>query len=193
MFYSTYRLPDTRCTPPPPMPCEVGKLGIVISSLFSKHRGAEQPAPGHLVLKSRAGLGTWQSVRGVPASPPRGGSATSPAPVQATPSTGLWSLQKDLSPWGHIESTFLTIRLGSDSLSSSMEITKPRGLRCGGWREGERTRQIRHNPGPGKFSTHPFWTGQKYEWRPTFHMSKYLKVINQVNKLLNKICPILLG
>lgn len=66
-------------------------------------------------------------------------SAISPAPVQATPTTGLWSLQNDLSPWGHIKSTFLTIRLGSDFLSSSVEITKHRGPGCGaGGAEGGR-------------------------------------------------------
>lgn len=34
--------------------------------------------------------------------------------------------------------------------------------------------------------------GQKYQWQPMCHMSKYLKAIHQANIVLNKICSILL-
>lgn len=31
-------------------------------------------------------------------------------------------------------------------------------------------------------------SGQEYKWKPAYHMSKQFKVINQANKLINKIC-----
>lgn len=34
--------------------------------------------------------------------------------------------------------------------------------------------------------------GQEFKWRATYHVSKYLKITTQCNKLLNKICSILL-
>lgn len=33
--------------------------------------------------------------------------------------------------------------------------------------------------------------GQGYRQRPTFYVDMYFKVINQANKFLNRICPIL--
>lgn len=32
--------------------------------------------------------------------------------------------------------------------------------------------------------------GQEYKWMPSYNVLKYLKGINQTNKLASKICPV---
>lgn len=48
-------------------------------------------------------------------------------------------------------------------------------------------RKLRHRyrPIPNIRGAKHLWVG--YKWRPTYHMSTYLDVINQVNKLLKKM------
>lgn len=53
---------------------------------------------------------------------------------------------------------------------------------------------LKHFPIPWtKYTALETWVGMwVYEWRPTYHMHKHSKVINQRNKLFSKICSILL-
>lgn len=44
-----------------------------------------------------------------------------------------------------------------------------------------------------KSTCHLQGPGQEFKWRPIYHKSKYLKCINQANKLLNAICSSLLS
>lgn len=83
-----------------------------------------------------------------------------PGPALATPSKGLCGPLTNLSPPGSQQVHMSHYRPGSDSLSSSMEITKARGPGDGGWRrEGEQGKEAiilalgsfpLTPPGPGK-------------------------------------------
>lgn len=65
------------------------------------------------------------------------GSASSPAVGHASKALCSQLPDQPFPSWGLMKSAFLTVRLGSDSLSSLMEITKVQGPKVGEMGEGE--------------------------------------------------------
>lgn len=105
-----------------PSTCEVGQLGIAAEALQD---ATTCPGPRSPKEQSWA-LNPWQSACLSSALNPVGPGPSSPAP--AAPSKGLCSQSPDSPfPRGHIKSTAPTVRLGSDSLSSLMDMTKAQG------------------------------------------------------------------